>query len=147
MTSKEMTNVSDTLLKGRITELKCELWFLEHGYLVSIPDVPYQYDFLVDVKGKIIRVQVKTSKYKENGTINFECRNSHYLQGHHTHSKYSEEEIDYFATFYNGECYLVPIQECGSTKSLRIEPLKGTRNTSNVNWARDYQIKEVIDKI
>lgn len=133
---------------GSITELQCITAFTQLGYQVSLPfGGQARYDFLVDVKGKIIRVQVKTSKYKENGTINFECRNSHYLQGHHTHSKYSEEEIDYFATFYNGECYLVPIQECGSTKSLRIEPLKGTRNTSNVNWARDYQIKEVIDKI
>ena len=101
MTTKEMKEISSTLLKGKITELKCELWFLERGYLVSIPEVPYQYDFLVDVNGKIIKIQVKTSSVDEEKTgITFRvCSITHNNNGY-ARRNYSENDVDYFMTYY-----------------------------------------------
>ena len=133
--------------KGSITEMECALAFTKLGYFVSFPfGGQARYDFLADINGKIIRIQVKTAKDNENGSFSIECRNSHYLQGHHTHSKYAEDEIDYFATFFNNKCYLFSIKDCGSTKTIRYEkPTTGMRN--NINWYEDYELEEVIKTI
>lgn len=147
MTSKEMTNVSDTLLKGRITELKCELWFLEHGYLVSIPDVPFQYDFLVDVNGKILKIQVKTA-CKESDNSGFKikvCSITHNSNGY-ARRNYSQNSVDYFMTYYEGEYYLIPFSECGMReKKLRLTlPANGQRK--GISFAEDYLAEKILKR-
>ena len=39
----------DTIKKGTITELYCELDFTKLGYVVSQPITPCRYDFIVDL--------------------------------------------------------------------------------------------------
>lgn len=133
---------------GNITELSCILAFTAAGYQVSLPyGGQARYDFLVDINGKILRVQVKTATVSDNQEyIKFDCRNSAYKQGHHVHKTYSEDEIDYFATFYNGVCYLVPISECSAEKRLRFIPPKNNQ-TVGINFAKDYELKEVLNRI
>lgn len=147
MTSKEMTNVSDTLLKGRITELKCELWFLEHGYLVSIPDVPYQYDFLVDVNGKILKIQVKTA-CKESDNSGFKikvCSITHNSNGYIIRN-YSQNDVDYFMTYCDEEYYLIPFSECGiREKKIRLTlPANGQRK--GISFAEDYLAEKILKR-
>ena len=63
--------------KGIITELECITAFNKLGYKVSIPyGEDSRYDFIADINGKLIRVQVKTSKYKDEtkNAIIFSCR-------------------------------------------------------------------------
>lgn len=147
MTSKEITNVSDTLLKGRITELKCELWFLEHGYLVSIPDVPYQYDFLVDVNGKILKIQVKTA-CKESDNSGFKikvCSITHNNNGY-IRRNYSQNSVDYFMTYCEGEYYLIPFSECGvKEKKLRLV-LPANGQCKGISFAKDYLAEKILEK-
>ena len=133
--------------KGSVSELQCALAFTELGYQVSLPfGGQARYDFIADVKGKLIKVQVKTAKKVSEDSFMIECRNSHYLQGHHTHSRYEENEVDYFATYYNNKCYLVHISNCGSTKTFRYNlPSNGIKST--INLAKDYEIQEVIKTI
>ena len=58
----------------------------------------------------------------------------------------TEKDIDYFATFYNGKCYLIHINDCGSTKTLRFNlPANGI--VSTINLAKDYEIQEAIKTI
>ena len=147
MTSKEMTNVSDTLLKGRITELKCELWFLEHGYLVSIPDVPYQYDFLVDVNGKILKIQVKTA-CKESDNSGFKikvCSVTHNSNGY-ARRNYSQNNVDYFMTCCDEKYYLIPFSECGvKEKKIRLTlPANGQRK--GISFAEDYLAEKILKR-
>ena len=132
-------------IKGSITELQCILAFMSLGYQVSLPyGGQARYDFLVDINNRFIRVQVKTCRY-DSGCIIFECRNSHYIQGSHTHTKYNADEIDYFATYWNNNCYLVPINECGNSKRLRLESPK--INYPNMHFAKEYELQEVLNKI
>ena len=141
-----MNSISETLLKARITELKCELWFLEHGFLVSIPDIPYQYDFLVDVKGKILKIQVKTGMVdteKTGITIRL-CSTTHNSNGY-TRRNYSENDVDYFMTYYNGECYLIPFSECGvKEKKLRFIPPKNGQ-VKGISFAKDYLAEKILE--
>ena len=101
--------VSPTVLKGRITENKCSTCFLEHGFIVSIPEVPCQYDLLVDVNDKILKIQVKTCHLVEDESgISFNVSSTTNNTQGYTRKLYTENGVDYFMTYYNNQCYLIP---------------------------------------
>ena len=143
-----MTNVSSTLLQGRITELKCELWFLEHGYLVSIPDVPFQYDMLVDVNGHILKIQVKTCKLETDGSgIVFNTSSVTHNQTGYTQRIYNEKDVDYFMTYYDNNCYLIPFRNCGTRgKKLRLIPTKNNQ-TVGIDFASDFLAEKILEEV
>ena len=38
---------------------------------------------------------------------------------------YTKEEVDYFATYFNNQCYIIPIEKVGAREfRLRIAPTK-----------------------
>ena len=102
--------MNNTNLKGTITELKCKLHFLELGYTVSTPDTPDRYDFILDYEEQLLKIQVKTS-HEIDGKIVFETCSSH-ITREGTSKRTYKKEIDYFCTWYNNECYLIPVEEC-----------------------------------
>ena len=61
--------ISDTLFKGKVTELKCLTYFLEHGYIVSVPEIPCQYDFLIEWNNKFNLTSITDKKDVEINTI------------------------------------------------------------------------------
>ena len=143
-----MAEVSSTLLKGKITELKCELWFLEHGYLISIPNVPYQYDFLVDINGKIFKIQAKTAiEEKDHSGIIFKvCSLTHNNNGY-TRRNYSKNDVDYFMTYYENDYYLIPFSECGvKEKKLRFIPPKNGQ-IKGISFAKDFLAEKILKEI
>ena len=131
--------------KGNITELETMLAFLKLGYNVLTPYGDCErYDFVVDANGKFIRVQAKTSSTEDDGaSFKFSCRSCHRKDGKFVHHKYSNEEVDYFATTFNGKSYLIPVEECGGDKRLRILPTKNGQ-TRGVALAKNYELEEVI---
>lgn len=134
--------------KGNLTELQCISSFCELGYSVSIPYGDCErYDFIVDVGGKLIKVQVKTSRVLGDGdAIKFSCRSTR-INSNGTYNRgYTSEEIDYFATFYNKKCYLIPIKECSSEKILRFKVPKN-KQKEGICYAKDYELSSQIDKI
>ena len=121
------------------------LAFLKLGYnvLSSYGDCE-RYDFVVDVNGKFIRVQTKTSSTEDDGaSSNFSSRSCNRKDGKIIHHSYSDEEVDYFVTVFNGKTYLVPVEEGGADKRLRILPTKNGQ-LREINWAKDYELEEVI---
>ena len=133
--------------KGNLTELQCITSFYELGYHVSIPyGENCRYDFIADIKNKLIRVQVKTAKDGKNGSFSIPCRSTRVNSTGSVRRTYTSDEIDYFCTFYDGVCYLIPIDECSSTKTLRINKSENNQN-QNVNWAEDYELSTVLKKI
>lgn len=130
---------------GNITELETMLAFVKLGYNVLTPYGDCErYDFVVDYKGKFVKVQCKTSHSNDNGaSFSFSGRSCHRKDGNIIHHYYSNEEIDYFATTYNGKCYLIPVEECGADKKLRLLPTKNNQ-IRGVTWAKDYELEEVV---
>lgn len=139
--------MNNTNLLGTITEMKCITYFMELGYTVSIPQNPCRYDFIIDVGDKMLRVQVKTcNTSRRPGGITFSTCSSHYVKGIHTHTTYKFDNIDYFCTYYENECYLVPVSECGSReKCLHFGPMKNGQ-VKNISFVKDYIAREVIKK-
>lgn len=134
---------------GNATELSCMAAFANLGYDVLIPFGDCnRYDFVVDMKGKLIKIQCKTAKIADDNSYIFvKCRSTCNIKGHSVDKAYTKEEIDFFATFYDGKCYLIPIEECGkAAKTLRLtKTLSG--QIKNINYAEDYELEKVLNAI
>ena len=134
---------------GNITEVQVMLGFLQLGYNVLTPYGDCErYDFVADVNGKFVKIQVKSSKVSDDGTkFSFNTASTHYSDGKCVHHSYSKEDIDYFATVYNNQIYLIPVEECSSRlQSLRLISTKNGQ-TRGVKWANDYRLEEVIKEL
>lgn len=107
-----------------------------------------RYDFIVDVNGHLIRLQVKSCRiFEEEGYIDFATSSSHTnTKGTINHS-YTKQEIDYFATFYNGECYIIAVDLCGArNQRLRIKPPKNG-NQYGSKMLKNYTIDKFIETL
>lgn len=139
----------DTKIYGNVTEMECMLEFMKKGYQVSIPfGEDCRYDFIADINNKLYRIQCKHSTpVEDNGiitSITFKTvRQSGNQASNWTRTKYTSDEIDYFATSYCGKCYLVPVQECSTTKTLRLVPPKNGQ-VKGISFLKDYELSEVL---
>lgn len=134
--------------KGNITELECMTAVVRLGYNVLTPYGDCErYDFVIDINGKFYKIQCKTSKSDDNGaSFMFSCRSNHRKDGKIVHHKYTRDEIDYFITHFNGNCYMIPVEDCGGSKYLRIREPKNAQE-SGIAWAENYLLENVIKKI
>lgn len=139
--------MTESKAKGLATELQCQLFFTSLGYNISVPlGEDCRYDFILDVKNKLIRIQVKTCHQEENG-ITFKTKSSYLTSQGSVSSPYTKNDIDFFATFYEGNCYLIPVEQCGSTgKKLLFEGYT-QKNNHMIAKLKDYEAKKILDAI
>lgn len=107
-----------------------------------------RYDFIVDINHHLIRIQVKTSAInEEDGYIHFKTCSTHTnTQRTITHT-YSTVDVDYFATCFNNECYIIPVEKVGSREfRLRLKPTKNGQ-VKNINFAKDYTLENFLSSI
>ena len=137
----------NTQIQGAMTEQKCFLKCIELGYIVSKPLFDNaRYDFILDTGERLLRIQIKTSHWKdeEHTAFSFNCYSQHSTSNGNKRIKYTSKEIDYFMTEQEGLYYLYPAPEKGmAEKSLRVKPTK-TGQTKNISFAKDYLFEEVI---
>ena len=129
----------NTKYKGNVTELECMLAFMKLGYNILTPYGDCErYDFVVEINNKFYKIQSKTSSSDDNGaSFKFSCRSCSRKNGVIVHHIYTKEEIDYFITIFNGQVYLIPVEECGGDKKLRLQPAKNGQ-VRGITWAKDY---------
>ena len=133
--------------KGNLTELQCITAFTAEGCGVSIPyGDNSKYDFIADVNGKLLKIQVKTSSLKDENSIKFSCRTTHVNCTGVKNERYSINDIDFFATYWNGECYLIPIAECSVEKTLRFAPPKSGQ-IKGICFAKNYLLATQLQKV
>ena len=139
-----------TQQKGLSTELHCLQDFTELGYQCLLPfGDSCKYDVAVDTGEKILRIQCKHARWSSD-TIQektaFEiatcCLTTNTKKT--TRYKYSDKEIDYFYTWFEGQGYLVSIQEAtGNTFRWRYEyPSSGQKQ--GIHIANEYKVEEVL---
>lgn len=136
--------------KGNLTELQCITALCAAGCHISIPyGENSRYDLIADYKGQLLKIQVKTSSLvnkDEANAIQFSCRSSYVNCSGVKNIKYTEQEIDFFATFWEGKCYLVPIKECSSSKTLRFNCPKSGQ-IKGISFAEDYELNKQLKKL
>ena len=120
---------------GHQTELEVALLATKMGIEVSMPINPEcRYDQIWDIKGKLIKVQIKTATLSESGEyIQFNCQAKHI---------YKENEVDALVTIHNGILYLVPFEEMNKSSYKKLYfnlQKKSAMNYHQVNWAEDYK--------
>ena len=139
----------DSKKKGNLTEMLCMSAFMAQNCSVCIPfGDNSKYDFIADVDGHLFKIQVKTSsqsKGKENA-IKFSCRSTHVNCKGVQNIRYKKEDIDYFATYYNNQCYLVPVTECSAEKTLRLAPTNNGQQ-KGITYATEYALEKQLSKI
>lgn len=136
-----------TNIKGLVTELQCQTYFTQLGYIVSVPLGPQRYDFILDTGKELLKIQVKSCSNTDPATLEFSTKSVHYNKTNGYYNvHYNENEVDYFCTFFENECYLIPFSEIGtSSKKLRLLPTKNGQ-VKNICFAKDYIAKEVLER-
>jgi hypothetical protein len=145
--------LDNTQQKGLLTELHCIEDITNIGYQCLRPlNDSSKYDVVVDVNNKFYRIQCKTSKWA-NDTVDqqvaFEiatCCSTTNTQKTTRH-KYSAEEIDYFYTWFNGQGYLVSIQEASGTNFRWRYEYPKTGQKQGIHIADNYKIEEVLKNL
>lgn len=139
-----MTNLNSKQV-GNITEIEVLLALVKLGYTVLTPygDCD-RYDLLVEINKTFYRIQCKTAALdRDPEAFSFNCRSTHKSGGKIIHQKYSKDDIDFFATSFRGKVYLIPVEQCGTRKVLRLNKPKNNHKI-NVYYADDYELEEVI---
>ena len=141
----------DSKQLGNLTELQCITRFYELGYPISIPYGDSQkYDMILDVDGKLYRLQCKHAKLNFNDdnivthiTIKTTWQSGYTKHSTYVRNQYTKDDCDYFVTHYEGKNYLIPVEECSNEKNLRIIPPKNGQR-SNINFLEKFIDEEVL---
>ena len=136
---------------GNLTELQCITRFYELGYPISIPyGDSEKYDMILDVNGKLYRLQCKHAKphINEEFVVDYIRLKTIWSSGYtrnkpYVRHKYSKEDCDYFVTHYNGKNYLIPVENCSDEKTLRIIPPKN-HQIKGISFLKDFEDEEVL---
>lgn len=134
---------------GNLTELQCATALYELGCAISIPfGNSEKYDLIMDYNNVLYKIQCKHAKEikDENNSVVGICFKttwqSHNSQGWGVNT-YKENEVDFFATFYEGECYLIPRDDSKNFKYLRIiEPRNN--QSKRITYLKDYKADKVL---
>ena len=145
-----MKQLTNTKRIGNSTELNCIACLYDSGCEILLPYGDNQkYDIVIEYKKQFYRIQCKSANptYKEDGTIDFISFRTSWQSGHQSNERvhYSKEEIDFFATYFEGQCYLIPVEETASRqKVLRFAPPKNGQ-VKGISFAKDYLMEKILD--
>lgn len=138
-----------TQQKGLITEIQVQLKFVQAGINVYIPLAnDSRCDLIVEINKKLFKIQIKSSRLTENKTgivFNTCSTRMNHTEGN-IKQKYNQEDVDFFATYYNNQVYLIPIELCqGTQRTLVFKNQK--QNGATVYFIEDFQFEKIIKNI
>ena len=142
----------DTKRIGNSTELNCIACLYDCGCEILLPYGDSQkYDIVVCYNNKFYKIQCKTANttYKEDGSIDYITIKTSWESGRKSRKKihYSKNDIDFFATYFDKQCYLIPVEETASTvKTIRFA-LPKNGQVKGMTFAKDYVCKNVLERL
>lgn len=138
--------MQENTIKGTLTELQCQKDFIQNGILISQPIVQdSKYDFIIDLEGKLLRIQCKTSSLSEDGNfITFKAKSTNIRTMKDTY--YTKKDIDFFYTYHQGVSYLIPVEKAGKGET-RLRFVSNQPKNPNIRWAKDYELNLMLQKI
>lgn len=134
----------NTKLKGDITELEVLTYVTKLGIKVSLPfGDRARYDQIWDINGKLLRIQIKSSRILD-GKFEISCKSTNRGNGRYIQHPYNEDEIDAIVTFFEGDCYFIPVKDINKTSmQLRLDESKNGQK-SKIKFAKDYKIEKYL---
>ena len=142
--------LNETQLKGLTTELQCQLFFTSLGYNVSVPIAQdCRYDLILDVNDVLYKIQIKTSRANNSNNegllFNTVSSRMNHTQGN-IRKKYDAKQIDFFATYFEGNVYLIPIDICKSSEK-RLVKQQSQFSNQQMDLLEDYEATKVLQRI
>lgn len=114
--------LNENLIKGQIIELKVQEELLRYGFDISIPTYnASKYDIIADTGKELLKIQVKKAISNSNSSFTFKCTTQNVKSSTKSKHKYTEEEIDYFATVWKDKVYLIPVDETSLQKTIKFD--------------------------
>ena len=134
----------DTNSIGDISESAIITRFLQLGYVVLTPYGGNQrYDLVIeDTDGQFWRVQCKTARIQDNGTVVAFNTANHNVATKNRQMRHYRGQCDYFAVYCEefNKIYLILVDQVGTTRvNLRLVPAKNNQE-KHVRWAKDYEL-------
>src|SRR5258708_1010032 len=134
----------DTNSIGDISEAAIITRFLQLGYVVLSPYGGNQrYDLVIeDADGQFWRVQCKTARIQDNGTVVAFDTANHNVTGKKRDWLHYRGQCDYFAVYCERlhKVYLIQVDQVGTTCAvLRLTPRKNNQD-KYILWAKDYEL-------
>lgn len=138
--------MQENTIKGTLTELQCQKDFIQKGILVSQPIVQdSKYDFIIDLEGKLYRIQCKSSSLSaDEKFISLKTKSTNIRTMKDTY--YTKNDIDFFYTYYQGVSYLIPVEDAGRGET-RLRFVSNQPNNPNIRWAKNYEFNLMLQKI
>jgi len=129
---------------GEFGELKIALRLIEIGCSISIPFGNNQrYDMIADYKGKLFKVQCKTTSIDKRGRITPKLTSTTMMpkpgcKVEYVNKKYSVEEVDIFCVYCldNDKVYIIPSSI--NNISMRIEKPANSQ-IKKIHYAWEYE--------
>jgi len=109
----------NTKQQGNVGIGKCISWATQLGYTVCIPlNDSQNYDLVVEINNKLLKIQVKTSRYKNKyGKYIVDLRSTSI----YTNKNFDSSTVDYvFITTEDNSCYLIPSCEVITKTAITI---------------------------
>lgn len=129
-----------TQSRGNFTELQCIAAFIECGVECSIPyGNGAKYDFIADINGKLLKIQCKSARVIDDNSFMIYCTSNTTNTQKTVSHRYTKDMIDYFATWIFNQVFLIPVQECSKSKTLRTAP--PINNTLQWNDCKNYTLE------
>ena len=133
--------------KGLSNELLCQAYITSLGYNISVPvGEDCRYDFIMDIDGKLKRVQVKSCNENVNG-LSFPTKSITTSGEKNIVHVYSKEEIDFIAIYHENQCYLVPIESFEGKKECSLSFTGKRVNAESPLFINDFMAETIIKKI
>lgn len=144
--------MNNTKRIGNETELECIVYLYKIGCEILIPYGDSQkYDFVFEYKEKLYKVQCKHANPTINSLNEIEyitfktCWESGRKERKRVH--YTNEDIDFFATFYEGKCYMINVNETASRlKTIRFKTTENGQR-EGITFASDCIAENVLSKL
>ena len=126
--------------QGELTELRFYLIAYSRGWIISKPfGDNAKYDFVVDVGGKLSRIQVKSTSIMDHTN-----RQDRYAvlaaSGNKVKKVYTKNEIDFLAMYIIPEdvWYIIPVEKLDGRMKLHFRPFdsasKGKHESFKMAW-------------
>ena len=136
---------------GNLTELQCITYLYSIGCGVNIPfGDAEKYDLVIEYNHKLYKVQIKHGNSKTDpDTGEIVClsiRTTRQEADRKTRKRYDPKDVDFFGTYYEGKCYLIPFFECSEEKRLRIIPPKNNQ-IKGISYLKDYLAETILDQL
>lgn len=113
--------LNENLIKGQIIELKVQEELLRYGFDISVPTYnASKYDLIADTGKELLKIQVKKSISNSFSSFTFSCTTQNVKSSTGAKHKYTNDEIDYFATVWKDKVYLIPVDETSQSKSIQF---------------------------